>query len=101
MSTTEQLAPVTQLEPRAARSGQRTGQAPRLIVLAVAAALACSPLAFGYYSFTAWAPLGLGAVVLLVMLAFGPRCATLRLRSYRGDRARVAAGAELRVDPLG
>ncbi len=72
MSTTEQLAPVTELEPRAGRSGRPTGQAPNLIVLLVAAALACSPLAFGYYSFTTWAPLGLGAVVLLVMLAFGP-----------------------------
>ncbi len=41
-------------------------------MLLVAATLACSPLAFGYYSFTTWAPLGLGAVVLLVMLAFGP-----------------------------
>ena len=88
MSTTEQLAPVTQLEPRAARSGQRTGQAPRLIVLAVAVALACSPLAFGYYSFTAWAPLGLGAVVLLVMLAFGPRA---RLSGY-GRTAAIGLG---------
>ncbi len=72
MSTTEQLAPVTQLEPRPGLTGRPTGQAPNLIVLLVAAALACSPLAFGYYSFTTWAPLGLGAVVLLVMLAFGP-----------------------------
>jgi hypothetical protein len=30
-------------------------------------------LAFGYYDRTAWAPLGLGAAVLLVMLAFGSK----------------------------
>jgi len=35
----------------------------------VAAVLAFSPLASGYYAFTAWAPLTLGAVVLLVLLA--------------------------------
>jgi hypothetical protein len=72
MSTAEQLAPVTRLGRGAARSGQRAGQPLNLIVLLVAAALACSPLAFGYYSFTSWAPLGIGAVVVLVMLAFGP-----------------------------
>lgn len=72
MNTTEQIAPVIQLPPRAVRS--RTPQRPNrpnLIALAVAAALAFSPLAFGYYSFTSWAPLGMGAVVLLVVLAFG------------------------------
>src|SRR5579863_8318202 len=73
MSTTEQLAPVTPLGPRVPRpSGRRLGERPSLILLMVAATLACSPLAFGYYSFTAWAPLGIGAVALLVMLAFGP-----------------------------
>jgi O-Antigen ligase len=73
MSTTEQLVPVSQLGPRAARpAGQRAGERPNLVLLLVAATLACSPLAFGYYGFTAWAPLGIGAVVLLVMLAFGP-----------------------------
>ncbi|HUY58230.1 MAG TPA: O-antigen ligase family protein [Solirubrobacteraceae bacterium] len=72
MNTTEQIAPVIQLPPRAVRSRlpQRPHR-PNLIVLAVAAALAFSPLAFGYYSFTSWAPLGVGAVVLLVVLAFG------------------------------
>ncbi len=88
MSTTEQLAPVTRLDPRAARTGQRTGRAPNLIAVLVAAALACSPLAFGYYSFTSWAPLGIGAVVLLVMLAFGPRT---RLTGY-GRTAALGLG---------
>jgi hypothetical protein len=72
MNTTEQIAPVVQLPPRAVRN--RTPQRairPNLIALAIAAALAFSPLAFGYYSFTSWAPLGVGAVVLLVVLAFG------------------------------
>ncbi len=35
----------------------------------MAAALAISPVAFGYYDFTSWAPMGLGAVILLVMVA--------------------------------
>jgi hypothetical protein len=43
-----------------------------LLALAVALALAVSPLAFGYYGFTSWAPLGIGAVVLLVVIAFTP-----------------------------
>ena len=86
---------------RHAAAGQRAGERPNLIVLLVAAALACSPLAFGYYSFTAWAPLGIGAVVLLVVLAFGPADAAHRLRSHRRSRPRAAAGAQLRVDPLG
>jgi hypothetical protein len=73
MNTTEQIAPVIQLAPRTVRSRvpQRPNR-PNLIVLTAAAVLAFSPLAFGYYSFTSWAPLGVGAVVLLVVLAFGP-----------------------------
>jgi tetratricopeptide (TPR) repeat protein len=35
----------------------------------VALAVACSPLTSGYYSLTAWAPLTIGATVLLVVLA--------------------------------
>src|ERR1700691_1763835 len=71
--STEQIAPVLELPARAPSAPRRrTGPRPNLIVLLVAAALACSPLAFGYYDFTSWAPLGVGAVVLLVMLAFGP-----------------------------
>jgi tetratricopeptide (TPR) repeat protein len=71
--STEQIASVIELLPRAPITpGRRRGARPNLIVLLVAAALACSPLAFGYYDFTSWAPLGVGAVVLLVMLAFGP-----------------------------
>jgi tetratricopeptide (TPR) repeat protein len=70
--STEQIAPVIELPARAPSAPRRrTGPRPNLIVLLVAAALACSPLAFGYYDFTSWAPLGIGAVVLLVMLAFG------------------------------
>lgn len=71
--STEQIAPVIVLPPRATGAAhRRRGRRPNLIVLVVAVALACSPLAFGYYDFTAWAPLGVAAVVLLVMLAFGP-----------------------------
>ena len=39
----------------------------------IAAVLAFSPLASGYYAFTAWAPLTLGAIVLLVVLALVAR----------------------------
>lgn len=71
--STEQIAPVIALPPRAAGAGRRRpGRRPNLIGLVMAIALACSPLAFGYYDFTSWAPLGVAAVVLLVMLAFGP-----------------------------
>lgn len=72
MSTAEQLAPVTRLGPCAARSAGPGRRRPNLIGLLLAATLASSPLAFGYYSFTAWAPFGLGALGLLVMLVFGP-----------------------------
>ncbi|MDE3134151.1 MAG: O-antigen ligase family protein [Acidobacteriota bacterium] len=71
--STEQIAPVVELLSRAPSvPGRQRGHGPNVIVLLVAATLACSPLAFGYYDFTSWAPLGLGAVVLLVTLAFGP-----------------------------
>ena len=100
--STEQIAPVIALQPRAAGPARRRrGRRPNLIVLVVAGALACSPLAFGYYDFTSWAPLGVGAVVLLVMLAFGPAPALGRYGSRRRARPRVAAAAELRVDPVG
>ena len=73
MNTTEQIAPVTHLRPSSARAHMSPrAERPNMIVLLVAATLACSPLAFGYYDFTSWAPLGVGAVVLLVVLAFGP-----------------------------
>jgi hypothetical protein len=73
MNTTQQIAPVVELGQRALRTGGGPRRRlPNLIVLTVALALACSPLAFGYYDFTSWAPLGIGALVLLVMLAFGP-----------------------------
>jgi hypothetical protein len=69
----EQIAPVIELGSRAPPAPRRPrSRRPNLIVLLVAATLACSPLAFGYYDFTSWAPLGIAAVVLLVMLAFGP-----------------------------
>lgn len=71
--STEQLAPVVELGSRSGRvQERRRTPRPNLIVLLVAATLACSPLAFGYYDFTSWAPLGVGAIVLLVMLSFGP-----------------------------
>ncbi len=71
MSATEQTAPVLELKPRSAPTARRPDRM-HLIVLLVAAVLACSPLAFGYYDFTSWVPLGIGAVVLVVVLAFGP-----------------------------
>ncbi len=73
MTATEQIKPVIELRP--GTTGARVQRAPsrlNLIALLVAAILAFSPLAFGYYDFTSWAPLGVGAVVLLVVLAFGP-----------------------------
>lgn len=74
MSTVQRTAPVIELGASAQRTRRqwRGARCPNLVALLVAAALACSPLAFGYYAFTTWAPLGIGAVVLLVMLAFGP-----------------------------
>ncbi len=70
MSATEH--PLVELVPRPIPSPLvRRPDRLNLIVLAVAAVLAFSPLAFGYYDFASWAPLGLGAVVLLVVLAFG------------------------------
>ncbi len=71
MSATEQTAPVVELKPRSTPV-TRGPDRMHWIVLLVAAVLACSPLAFGYYDFTSWAPLGIGAVVLVVVLAFGP-----------------------------
>jgi O-antigen ligase len=60
-----------------------------LILLVVAGTLAASPLAFGYYSLTIWAPLGIGSIVLLVALV----CAT---PPRLGGVARVAvAGGSL------
>ncbi|HEX3616033.1 MAG TPA: O-antigen ligase family protein [Solirubrobacteraceae bacterium] len=71
--STEQIAPLVALQSRSpSPARRRPGPRPNLIALLVAITLACSPLAFGYYNFSAWAPLGVGAVVLLVMLAFGP-----------------------------
>jgi hypothetical protein len=71
--STEQIAAVIELPSRSASPARRRpGRRPNLIALLVALTLACSPLAFGYYDFSSWAPLGIGAVVLLVMLAFGP-----------------------------
>ena len=61
--STEQIAPVIELPQRA--PDRRRWPRPNLIVVVVAAALACSPLAFGYYDFSSWAPLGIGAVVLV------------------------------------
>ena len=70
MSATEQTAPVVELRPTSTSVTRRPDRM-HLIVLLVALVLACSPLAFGYYDFTSWAPLGIGAVVLVVVLAFG------------------------------
>lgn len=71
MSTAQQRAAVTELRP-AWTPPRASSVRTDLLALAVAVALAVSPLAFGYYSFTSWAPLGIGAVVLLVVLAFTP-----------------------------
>ena len=69
VATSARTAPVVPL-----RSADRPSRRPAVDPLAataalVAAVLAFSPLASGYYAFTAWAPLTLGAVVLLVLLA--------------------------------
>jgi hypothetical protein len=85
MNATEPIAPVIQLKARVAQPrGPRRSGRPNLVVLIVAAVLAFSPLAFGYYDFTSWAPLGIGAVVLLVVLAFGP---APRMTAYGGCAA--------------
>jgi len=74
MSATAPIAPITAAGGRSLGEsglpGRRVGAIAPALVLA--AATACSPLAFGYYSFSLWAPLGLGAVALTAMLAFGP-----------------------------
>jgi hypothetical protein len=71
--TSARTAPVVPL-----RSADRPSRRPAVDPLAAAAALvaavlAFSPLASGYYAFTAWAPLTLGAVVVLVLLALVAR----------------------------
>jgi tetratricopeptide (TPR) repeat protein len=72
--------------PQARHSRPRGPGIRRVLALILAAGLACSPLDYGYYGLTAWAPLGLGAFVLLVLLLFlGP---PTRL----GRTARVALG---------
>jgi hypothetical protein len=73
MSTSERAAAVATPDLYIKGESRRRREWPNPAAVAVAVALACSPLAFGYYDLTAWAPLGLGAAVLLVMLAFGPR----------------------------
>ncbi len=57
-----------------------------LVAVLVAAAMACSPLASGYYSFTAWGPLTLGAIVVLVVLVLvvRPRLSRLGLVAALG-----------------
>jgi O-Antigen ligase/Tetratricopeptide repeat len=49
------------------------GNSPAIAAILAAAVLAVSPLASGYYSFTAWAPLTLGAIILLVVVALVAR----------------------------
>jgi O-antigen ligase len=57
-----------------ARGWQRgRGNSPAIAAILAAAVLAVSPLASGYYSFTAWAPLTLGAIILLVVVALVTR----------------------------
>ena len=69
----DQVAPVIELPLRASGPPQHSrNRGAQAVVLLVAAALGCSPLAFGYYDFTSWAPLGIAAVALLVALAFAP-----------------------------
>jgi hypothetical protein len=68
------LAPVIELEPR--RAGTRhpavpSGLGAAAVVTAVAVAL--SPLWSGYYNFGLWAPLALGGVLLLVVVALTAR----------------------------
>ena len=68
------LAPVITLLP----AGSRAPSPPANSMLSgaailVAVALAVSPLWSGYYDFALWAPLALGAVVLLVVVALGAR----------------------------
>jgi hypothetical protein len=62
--------PVVSLQERN-RSGLRPPALDPLTLAAaiVATALAFSPLTSGYYAFTSWAPLAIGLIVLLVVLA--------------------------------
>ena len=99
MSTTKPLsqaedpiAPVIELKPQGRRTTGRGGASPLgLAALLVAAVIAFSPLASGYYNFTSWGPLGLGGVVILVGLAFAARPAFTRL----GVTAAAGLGALL------
>jgi tetratricopeptide (TPR) repeat protein len=71
MSTAQRTSTVVGLRSRPP-AAPVPRERPNLIALAVALVLAIGPLAFGFYSFTSWAPLGIGAIVLLVVLTFGP-----------------------------
>lgn len=68
-------APVTDLKRRGLRGGPPGLACAALLVAAV---LAISPLASGYYNFTAWGPLELAGVAIVVGLALAARPTTSR-----------------------
>lgn len=69
MSTALRAVPVPHSPPpQASYNRLRRLDVRRLLALTLALALACSPLDYGYYGLTAWAPLGLGAFVALVLV---------------------------------
>ena len=73
-------ADVIELRPQGSGGMLPAAGAPLgFAAMLVAAVLACSPLASGYFNFTSWAPLALGAVVILVVLGFAARPAFTRL----------------------
>jgi tetratricopeptide (TPR) repeat protein len=84
------LAPVIRLEPLAARQMGDSGRTRlEAVALLVAVAVALSPLWSGYYNFGAWAPLALGAVVLLVVVALAGRATLTRFGLTAGGALAV------------
>jgi O-antigen ligase len=67
------VTPVIPLRPAGLPTGPLAVDPLAAAAVLVAAVLAFSPLASGYYAFTSWAPLTLGAIVLLVVLALVAR----------------------------
>ena len=84
------LAQVIRLEPPIAPpGGERARAGVGAVALTVAVAVALSPIWSGYYNFGLWAPLALGAVVLLVVVALAGRPAFTALGLTAGGALAV------------
>ena len=89
-------APAPAISPLTRADGSRPGQAwLGWAAILLAAALAFSPLDWGYFDLTAWAPLALAVAVLVVVLARFARPALTRagVAAYAGLLALLALSA--------